>query len=78
MLIGTIGNPQPPTSLKMDIRTACVFVHKYLCQRKSKSWDMKFHRLKNREIQHLIRFFLDKGLYDDMDYLIEYHTANNH
>ena len=42
-LLNAIGHPQPPTPLKTDNSTASAFVNKSLRQRKSKSWDMKFH-----------------------------------
>lgn len=44
-LLEALGHPQPPTPLKTDNSTSHAFVNRFLCQKKSKSWDMKYHWL---------------------------------
>ena len=40
-----LGHPQPPTPIKVDNSTANNFVHNNITQKRSKSWDMRFHWL---------------------------------
>ena len=42
-----LGHPQPSTLLKTDDSTAIFFVHQNIQQKKSKSWDMQFHWLRD-------------------------------
>ena len=50
VLLKALGHCQPPTPLKTDNSMANIFVHKSLNQWKSKSWDMKFHWLRDKEL----------------------------
>ena len=50
-----LGHKQPPTPLKTDNSTAYNFVTKNMKQRKSKSWDMRYNWLRDKELQHLLR-----------------------
>ena len=77
-LLHSIGHAQPPTPLKTDNNTASAFVNKTLRQRKSKSWDMKFHWLRDRELQRLIRVFWDRGINNDADYFTKHHPPSHH
>ena len=77
-LLHSIGHSQPPTPLKTDNNTASAFVNKTLRQRKSKSWDMKFHWLRDRELQRLIRVFWDRGIHNDADYFTKHHPPSHH
>ena len=47
---------QPPTPLKSDDSTSYGFAQQNIQQRKSKSWDMQFHWLRNREFQKILLF----------------------
>ena len=38
-----LGHPQPPTPIQVDNSTAAGFVNKNITQKRSKSWDMRFH-----------------------------------
>ena len=40
-----MGHPQPATPLKTDNATANSFVHANICQKRSKTWDMRFNWL---------------------------------
>ena len=48
-LLKALGHKQPPTPLKTDNSTSNAFVNRLVQQKKSKSWDMKFHWLRNKE-----------------------------
>ena len=78
VLLEAIGHKQPPTLLKTDNITASVFVNKSLRQQKSKSWDIKFHWLRDKELQHLIRVFWDKGINNDADYFTKLHPISHY
>ena len=78
VLLSAIGHPQPPTPLKTDNNTASSYVNKTLRQRKSKSWDMKYHWLRDRELQRMIRVFWDRGIYNDADYFTKHHPPSHH
>jgi len=78
ILLAALGHRQPPTPLKTDNSTANAFVNRSLRQRKSKSWDMKFHWLRDKELQRLIRVFWDKGANNDADYFTKHHPPSHH
>ena len=48
-LLEALGDKQPATPLKTDNSTSNAFVNKSLCQKKSKSWDMRYHWLRDKE-----------------------------
>ena len=60
-LLHALGCLQPPTPLKTDNSTVKTFVNKSLCQKKSKSWDMKYHWLRDEEQQKYLHVFWDRG-----------------
>ena len=78
VLLESIGHIQPVTPLKTYNSTACAFVNKSLRQRKSKSWDMKFHWLRDRKIQRVMWVFWDKGIHNDADYFTKHHPVAYH
>ena len=78
MLLDALGHSQPPTPLKTDNSTANVFVNKSLCRRKSKSWDMKFLWLRDKELMRKIWVFWDKGKNNDADYFTKHHLSSHH
>ena len=56
-LLEALGHQQPATPLKTDNSTSNAFVHKLLRQKKSKSWDMWYHWLRDKEQQKYLRVF---------------------
>ena len=78
VLLKALGHPQPATPLKTDNSTACAFINRSFCQRKSKSWDKKYHWLRDKELQNLIGVFWDKGFHNDADYFTKHHPASHH
>jgi hypothetical protein len=73
-----LGHPQPPTPLKTDNSTATAYVHKNMKQKKSKSWDMRFHWLRDKEVQQQFRIFWDKGIKNLADYYTKHHSITHH
>ena len=73
-----LGHRQPATPLKTDNSTACNFVHKNMKQRRSKSWDMRYNWLRDKETQQLVRIFWEKGCLNDADYFTKHHSPKYH
>ena len=77
-MLTTLNHPQPPTPLKTDNSTATAFVSKNLKQKRSKSWDMRFHWLRDRSNQKQFHIFWDKGTNNWADYFTKQHSAKHH
>ena len=77
-LLEALGHQQPATPLKTDNSTSNAFVNKSLRQKKSKSWDMRYHWLRDKEQQKHLRVFWDKGLNNGADYFTKHHPAPYH
>ena len=73
-----LGHPQPPTPIKVDNSTAAGFVNKNITQKRSKSWDMRFHWLRDKETLKNIRVYWDAGSNNDADYFTKTHTTPTH
>ena len=73
-----LGHHQPPTPLKTDNSTATGFVHKSMRQKRSKSWDMRFHWLRERKIKQQLNIFWDKGRNNKADYFTKHHPPKYH
>ena len=73
-----LGHQQPPTPIKTDNTTANSFVHANMRQRKSKSWDMRYHWLRDRSLQRQFHIFWDKGIHNNADYFTKHHSPQHH
>ena len=73
-----LDHPQPPTPLKTDNSTANSFVHNNMRQKKSKSWDMRFNWLRDKELQQLIRVYWRKGTENEADYATKHFPPDYH
>ena len=51
-----LGHKQPPTPLKTDNSTAYGYVNKNIKIKKSKSWDMQYHWLRDRELRQFLKY----------------------
>ena len=77
-LLIALGHPQPPTPIKVDNSTANAFVHNNITQRRSKSWDMRFHWLRDPPTKQQIGVYWDKGTNNWADYYTKTHTTPYH
>ena len=73
-----LDHPQPPTPLKTDNSTAHSFVHNNMRQKKSKSWDMRFNWLRDKELQKIIRVYWRKGSENEADYTTKHFPPDYH
>ena len=73
-----LGHPQPPTPIKVDNTTATSFVHNNITQKRSKSWDMRHHWLRDPPTKQQIMAYWDKGPNNWGDYFTKTHTTAYH
>jgi hypothetical protein len=73
-----LGHPQPPTPLKTDNSTATGCVNKSMKQKRSKSWDMRYHWLRERLTLQQLFIFWDKGINNLADYFTKHHPPKYH
>ena len=55
-ILTSLGHPQPPTPIKTDNATAAGFVYNNIHQKWSKSWDMRYYWLQDRDATTIQRF----------------------
>ena len=77
-ILQILGHPQPPTPLKTDNSTAHGYVHNNIKIKKSKSWDMRYHWLRDREQQNSLHVFWHQGSENDADYFTKHFPPKYH
>ena len=77
-MLEQLGHPQPPTKIKTDNATASGFVHANITQKRSKSWDMRYHWLRDKSQQSQFAIYLDSAVKNLADYFTKHHTAKHH
>ena len=77
-MLEQLGHAQFPTPIKTDDSTANAFVHNNITQKKSKSWDMRYYWLRDKEAQGAFRIYWDKGTNNHAYYFTKHHTAKIH
>ena len=73
-----MGHPQPPTPIKTDNATALGYIYNNIKQKRSKSFDMKYHWLRDRENQKHFRYYWDKGTNNNANYFTKHHPPAIH
>lgn len=56
-ILGFLGHPQPDTPVKTDNTTATGFIHNNIHQKRSKSWDMRYYWLREKQTKDQFKFF---------------------
>ena len=78
-IITAIGHPQrQPTPIKSDNSTAVGFVNKNMQMKKSKTWDMQLHWLRDKQNTSHFKVFWDKGSNQSADYWTKHHPTVYH
>ena len=79
-LLHILGHPQhlDGTPFKMDNVVTNGFIHSNIRQRQSKSWNMKYHWMRNKSTIKDIRYFWDRGENNQADYFTKHHPLNHH
>lgn len=77
-ILDCLGYQQPPTLIKSDNSTTTGFVNNNIHQKRSKSWDIWFHWLRDKDIQKKIKVYWEKGAMNLADYFTKHHPLNYH
>ena len=72
-----LNHPQPPTPMKTDNSTALGFVRNLVNQKRSKSWDMRFHWLREKNNKDL-QVYWAPGKNNHADYYTKHHSPTYH
>ena len=73
-----MGHPQPPTPLQVDNTTARSFANGTMKQKRSKSIDMNFYWLQDRENQSQFHIYWGPGTGNLGDYHSKHHPPSHH
>ena len=77
-LLKTFNHTQIPTPVKTDNSTAAAFVKEIIKQKRSKSWDMRYHWIRDQQNLKTIKVFWDKGQNNHADYFTKHHAPAHH
>ena len=77
-ILTEMGHPQPPTPIQTDNSTAEGVVNLKVQPKRTKSMDMRFHWLRDREAQQQFRFYWKPGKTNLADYFTKHHTPSHH
>ena len=77
-ILETLNHPQPPTPLKTDNSTAHGYAHNTIKLKKSKSWDMRYHWLRDQAQKSNLHIFWHKGSDNDADYFTKHFPPKYH
>ena len=73
-----LDHKQPVTPLKTDNYTTERFVNSGMKPKRSKTWHMKWHWLRYKEMLEKLRVYWDIGEKNDADYFIRYYPPIHH
>eukprot|EP00957_Ditylum_brightwellii_P159422 12135412-Ditylum_brightwellii.AAC.1 len=77
-ILQAIGHPQGPTKNKTDSSTANSFVHASIRTKRSKTWDMRYHFLREKAVRKALDIYGDCGDNNDADYVTKHHFPTYH
>ena len=72
-----MGHPQPKTPVQTDNSTAEGFINSKIQPKRTKSMDMRFEWLKDRESKNQFRFFWRSGKTNLADYFTKHHPPTH-
>ena len=73
-----IPHLQPPTLVQVENTTSMIFIKGTLKEKRTKSMDMKHHRLKDRQEQKEFQFHWRLGKCDLVDPFIKHYSSKEH
>ena len=77
-ILNRMGHLQHPTKINKDNNTANAFVHSTMHMKRSKTWDMRYHWLRERKTKQMFDIYWDKGSNDHADYFTKHHPPAHH
>ena len=77
-ILRALGHEQPPTPIKSDNNTAVEFVKETLKVKKSKTWDMRYNWIRDREQQGQFYIYWEQGTNNYADYSTKHFPTSYH
>jgi hypothetical protein len=77
-VLEALGHPQPPTPLRTDNSVSNSFVHSNIKQRRSKTWDMRWNWLRDKQVHEQIQVYWGPGKENEADYFTKHHPPSYH
>ena len=74
----SLNHPPPPTPMKTDDSITNGFVYNNAQQKRSKSWDILYHWLRDRWKHNKIKVYWEKGQSKNADYCTKNHSTKHH
>ena len=78
IILQALDHEQPPTPVKTDNSTAQGFIQDNIHMKKSKSWDMRYHWLRDCQTQNQFQFYWKPSKDNNADYFTKHHAATHH
>lgn len=73
-----MGHPQPATPVQTDNAVAHGFIKKNIKQRRSKSFDMRYYWLQDKQEQEIIDIYWRAKHLNMADYFTKHHSPHHH
>eukprot|EP00957_Ditylum_brightwellii_P045519 3450910-Ditylum_brightwellii.AAC.1 len=77
-ILQAIGHPQGHTRIKTDNITANSFVYASMHTKRSKTWDMRYHWLREKAVRKALDIYWDRNYSNDADYVTKHHSPAYH
>ena len=77
-LLEALGHPQPATPLRTDNTVSNSFVHSNIKQRRSKTWDMRWNWLCDKQTHKEVEVYWGPGKDQRADYFTKHHPPSHH
>ena len=77
-LLEALGHPQPATPLHTDNTVSNSFVHSNIKQRRSKTWDMRWNWLCDKQTHKEVEVYWGPGKYQRANYFTKHHPPSHH
>ena len=77
-MLKALGHPQQTTAVKTDNSTAASFVKDLIKQKRSKSWDVRYHWLSEKQKENIFNIYWDSGKNNLSDYHTKHHSPSHH
>ena len=77
-MLTALGHPQTNTQVKTDNGTAAQFVRDTIKNKRSKSWDVRYHWLTEHQANNDFNIYWDKGENNLADYHTKHHNPKHH
>ena len=73
-----LGHPQPATPIKTDNTTVNSFVKNNLTQKRSKSWDMRYYWLREKQSTQQFSIIWERAKFNLADYFTKHFSGKYH